>query len=312
MSEIFIPVHGGGRLFVDVRGRADAPVLAYIHGGPGMGCWDFMRVQGDRLAEHFRVVGIDQRGVLRSDALAPDATVDVATVADDLEAVRRALDVDSWLLLGHSAGACYALDFAIRFPAVVTGVIFDSPGFDIDATDRYRLPVAARIHDALGNTEQARRCRRAAVSPGRLTAGDGIVAAAAGLGERFDELFFRNPVVMAEYQRSRAGAGFTDAQWAKGAGHRPIIDELYAASWLPALSRLTVPSMVLKGSHDLVASPDQIDVYRATVGGAVVTLPESGHFGQLEAPEEYAAAVIDFARSLARSAAGPGVNGPQP
>lgn len=40
----------GVELFVDDRGPVDAPALLYVHGGPGQGCWDFMRTQGDRLA----------------------------------------------------------------------------------------------------------------------------------------------------------------------------------------------------------------------------------------------------------------------
>jgi len=56
-------------LFADIRGRADAPALLFLHGGPGQGCDDFMAVQGDLLSRSVRLIGIDQRGVDRSAAL---------------------------------------------------------------------------------------------------------------------------------------------------------------------------------------------------------------------------------------------------
>ncbi|MEU8227088.1 alpha/beta fold hydrolase [Kribbella sp. NPDC048915] len=64
----------GTRLYVDQRGPADAQPLLFMHGGPGAGSYDFMTFQGDRLAERFRLIGVDQRGVQRSDPLTGPVT----------------------------------------------------------------------------------------------------------------------------------------------------------------------------------------------------------------------------------------------
>jgi proline iminopeptidase len=70
----------GTRLFVDDRGDAAASPLLFIHGGPGQSCYDFMQLQGDRLARRLRIIGVDQRGTLRSDPLPPEPALTAAVL----------------------------------------------------------------------------------------------------------------------------------------------------------------------------------------------------------------------------------------
>ena len=150
----------GAQVFVDDRGPADGVPLLYIHGGPGQGCWDFMASVADRLVdEGIRVIGVDQRGVLRSDPLPEGAPVNVPLLIDDFESVRTQLNISSWFVLGHSAGGGYALDYATAHPDSIRGAIFDCPCWDCDATDRYRLPVAADLLAEAGKHEAAATCR---------------------------------------------------------------------------------------------------------------------------------------------------------
>ena len=59
----------GKRLYVEIHGTSNTPALLYLHGGPGESCYEFMLHQSLRLSEKLRLIGIDQRGVWRSDAL---------------------------------------------------------------------------------------------------------------------------------------------------------------------------------------------------------------------------------------------------
>src|ERR1044071_4787440 len=93
MAERYVEV-GGTRLFLDLRGDPADPPLLYLHGGPGMSCHDFMMWQGELLSRSCHLIGLDQRGVLRSDPLPEPLTDDV--LVDDCEAVREALDIPQW------------------------------------------------------------------------------------------------------------------------------------------------------------------------------------------------------------------------
>src|ERR1700753_1273881 len=141
------------RLFVDVRGDSEAPALLYLHGGPGMSCHDFMVWQGDRLSADLRLVGLDQRGVLRSDELRPGETVTEQDLVDDCELVRQALGIRRWAVLGHSFGGRLALRYAVSHPDQVAAVIFENPAWDVQETERMRLPAAAEIFAELGDLD---------------------------------------------------------------------------------------------------------------------------------------------------------------
>jgi pimeloyl-ACP methyl ester carboxylesterase len=135
---------GGTRLFVEDRGDANAPPLLFIHGGPGQGCYDFMRSVGDLLARRLRIIGVDQRGTLRSDPLPASRALTVELLIADFEELRRALGVSSWAVLGHSAGGHSALRYVTGHAGSVSAAIFDCPCWDADLTERHRLPEVAR------------------------------------------------------------------------------------------------------------------------------------------------------------------------
>ncbi len=284
----------GTRIFVDERGDPDAPPLLYIHGGPGQGCYDFMRSQGDRLAERLRVIGVDQRGTLRSDPLPayPPLTPDLLVA--DFEALRARLRIGSWAVLGHSAGAGYALRYVTGYAGAVRAVIFDCPCWDADMTDRHRLPVVARRLEDLGQLADAERCRELAAKASRLTFSDGTKQAMQALGSCYMEQFFRHPDGAADFADLLAGSGFTEEEWQRGNSHWPLLAAMYEPV-LGLLPRIRRPSLLLRGQDDLVAAPGMLAAFAAAVpGGVVRTFAESGHFAYLEEPDAYCAVVTEF------------------
>lgn len=298
MTERYLDLNGT-TLFVDDRGDPRAPALLYVHGGPGMSCFDFMAVQGDRLAGSLRLVGVDQRGVLRSGPVGTQPLT-IETLIADFEAVRDRLGISSWTVLGHSAGGSYVLDYALEHPETVGSVIFDCPCWDADSTDRHRLPVAADLLQRYGHTEEAARCRELAAFDRRLTAADETHAAVQALGERYQELFFHDSEAQKRFEHLLEGSGLGDESWARGTSHATLMEDLYVDR-MPLLAKLAQPSLLQHGAHDLVTSPQMIERYRSDVPtGSVVTFEESGHFCHHEQPELYADTVATFVKEQAR------------
>jgi len=54
----------GKRIYIEVSGPSDCPVLLYLHGGPGAGSYDFSLYHSNRLSHNLRLVMMDQYGVL--------------------------------------------------------------------------------------------------------------------------------------------------------------------------------------------------------------------------------------------------------
>jgi proline iminopeptidase len=137
----------------------------------GTSCHEFMRWQAGLLGRDLRLIAFDQRGVLRSDPVAEDEVVTENALVEDCEALRQALGVERWAVLGHSFGGRLALRYANRYPARVTSVLFENPCWDVEATDRYRLPALADLYDSLGESTLARECRDLSARPDMLAEG---------------------------------------------------------------------------------------------------------------------------------------------
>ncbi|WP_392424776.1 alpha/beta fold hydrolase [Barrientosiimonas humi] len=296
MAELFVDV-GGTRVFVDDRGSRSTAVL-YVHGGPGQGSYDLTASVGDLLSRHVRLVAVDQRGALRSDPLPAEPPLTRELLIADFEAVRRELGIERWVLLGHSAGAPVALEYAVAHPDAVSAVIFSCPTFDADLTDRHRLPVAAKRLRELGDEEGAVLCEEIAARPDHLSPADGAREAMQRLGEHYLELFFHNADGQERYLRLMRDSELTDEQRERGMSHLPLIEPMYRST-LGLLPRLRQPHLLVHGIDDLVAAPAMISAYRQTAQGAqVVTLAASGHFPHVEEPAAFAAVVLELVAGL--------------
>lgn len=293
MSARLISVNGT-RIFVDERGDPGAPPLLFIHGGPGQGCYDFMQGQGELLSRRLRVIGVDQRGTLRSDPLPSRPRLTPDLLVADCEAIRRRLRIESWAVLGHSAGAGYALRYVCRHAGAVRAVIFDCPCWDADMSDRHRLPVVARRLEELGQLSDAERCRELAAKPGRLSFSDDTRSAMRALGSNYLEQFFHDPLSAADFTALLENAGFSQEQWQRGNSHWPLLAAMYEPM-LSLLPRIRRPALLLRGRDDLVAAPGMLAAFaRSVPGGATRTFEASGHYGYLEEPDAYSHAVTEF------------------
>ncbi len=285
---------GGTRLFVDDRGDVNAPPLLFIHGGPGQGCYDFMQSVGDSLARRLRIIGVDQRGTLRSDPLPASPPLTVELLIADFEELRKTLGLSTWAVLGHSAGGHYALGYVTRHPESVSTAIFDCPCWDADLTERQRLPEAARRLADLGQLGDAQRCRELAAKKGRLIADDGARAAAQALGPHFMELLFHAPEGAADFSQLLEGAGFSQEQWQRGNAHRPLSAALYEPL-LPLLANVACPALLTRGRSDLTTTPQMTAAFTKSVAaGTVRVFEHSGHFPYLEEPAAYCQTVTEF------------------
>lgn len=63
----------------------------------------------------------------------------------------------------------------------------------------------------------------------------------------------------------------------------------------PVLDRISVPTLVLVGEEDTLTTPADAEAMRARISRAhLVDLPRAGHLSNLEAPDEFSAALADF------------------
>src|SRR5690554_3885788 len=110
-------------LYVERFGPADAPVVYYLHGGPGYSSHSFRDLAGDDL-ERFQVIYADQRGGGRSYGA---GSTDLDVLASDVAGVMNALELPAATLLAHGFGALVAVQVALEHPQLVQGLVLVNP-----------------------------------------------------------------------------------------------------------------------------------------------------------------------------------------
>lgn len=148
----------GAPLYLLTRGEdSTAPVLLWLHGGPGGAERPLFRYYNGSLEQDFIVAYWDQRGAGRSfDADANPDRLTIERHLADLDLVvdhlRKTLQKDKIILLGHSWGGALALLYASRHPEKVRAVAGVAPLINqaLSETHQYRfvLSKATSGHDA--------------------------------------------------------------------------------------------------------------------------------------------------------------------
>lgn len=127
-----------GRLHVvDSRTGAGVP-LFFIHGnGANLTQWD---AQLRHFAKSRRVVAMDLRGMGRSD-VPVNGDYALAAMVEDIHTVANTLNIDQFVLVGHSYGGAVVTAYAAAHPERVAGVVYADAAGRVNATpeqwDRY-------------------------------------------------------------------------------------------------------------------------------------------------------------------------------
>ena len=110
---------GDCELYCEAEGEGTPLVL--LHGGPGSTHHGF-HPHFSRASKFSKVIYYDQRGTGISDHERGERyTLDQAV--GDLESLRKALNIDKWVVLGHSYGGLLSQYYAIKHPENVKGLV---------------------------------------------------------------------------------------------------------------------------------------------------------------------------------------------
>ncbi len=121
-----LDVGDGQSLYWECCGNPAGRAALVLHGGPGSGCTPGARRLFDPAA--FRIILFDQRGCGRSLPHASDPAVSLAAnttphLLADIEALRRCLGVERWLVYGSSWGSALGLAYAQLHPQRVSALV---------------------------------------------------------------------------------------------------------------------------------------------------------------------------------------------
>ena len=139
-----LPVDGKYRVWTKKVGRGPIKLLT-LHGGPGctheyFECFeDFLPQEGVEFYYY------DQLGSAYSDQPDDTSLWTVDRFREEVEQVRRGLGLDNFYLLGHSWGGMLAIEYALKYPQHLKGLVIS----DMTASIPSYMEYAAKLRAAL-------------------------------------------------------------------------------------------------------------------------------------------------------------------
>jgi proline iminopeptidase len=285
---------GGVLIYYKTVGQGDPLVI--VHGGPGAS-HDYLLPNVYTLARGHKLVFIDERGSGRSPRLPDPTQYTVENMADDVEAVRRALNLGRVSLFGHSYGGVLAEAYALKYQQNLTHLILGSTFASTMALNK----ALARMKEQMPPADRARV---------EALEKEGLF----GKGQPWER--GRYPE---EYATLAWGPGYypflygqrPDPNYSPAAGNTSTSWELYRQMWgshgefvvdgnlvsveyLDRLSTIKVPTLILVGDHDQSDPAMSKEMQARIAGSKLVILPNSGHMTFVDQPEAFTAAINEF------------------
>ncbi|HZY69369.1 MAG TPA: alpha/beta hydrolase [Thermoplasmata archaeon] len=271
------------RWFEYVADGAGRATLLVHPGGPGF-TYHYLRLLLKLATSHLRVVLFNPRGVGHSWAPKRAGEYTVEQQAEDIESIRRALDIKELHLLGFSAGGFAALEYAHRYEDKLTSLLLcDTAGSAQEtraALQMMRQAAPEPLRRRLREVEKTRKFE----SPEYQQVVDRITAPWSHgfvhpVPRELEPKYLSKSVYRA--MMTRTGDEFkVDGSFARWDGRK-----YYA--------QIEVPTVVVVGRYDyfLEASREMAD---RIVPAHLRVLPHSSHLPQYEEPNSFLKTLREF------------------
>ncbi|CAN5297256.1 proline iminopeptidase-family hydrolase [soil metagenome] len=278
--EVAVP---GGKVAVYSFGKSDE-VLLCLHGGPGCTC-DYVRDSHSFLADHgYRVVVYDQLGSGRSDKPKDKSLWNIPRFVEEVETVRRTLDLGKVHLLGQSWGTWLGTEYCLKYlDNVKTYTLANGSGsvpHTVAEMNRLRADLGAETvgmmlrHEAEGTTDHPEYMAAITILYHRHVCRTDPWPAAVKLS-----MEGTNPDVYG-------------TMW--GPNEFCCVGSLKDWDRLPDMHRITVPCLIINGEHDELTPNCSMAMQRVLPNAQIRIFKNSAHMPFWEEPTAYFKALRGF------------------
>ena len=259
-------------------------VLFLLNGGPGLPC-DYLREPHAQLSRKgFRVVTYDQLGCGKSDKPNDPSLWTIARYVEEVEVVRKALNLGTFHLLGHSWGGWLGIDYALKYGANLRSLVLSNTCGDMP----HLIAELHRLRASLGPETVAMMLRHEAEG----TFGHPAYQAAITL------LNYRHVCRLDEYpsplKRSLEDWNMDVYGAMQGPNEFCYTGNLRDWNRIPEMQRIKVPCLIINGEHDELPPSCGFRMHKVLPNSRIVIFKNSSHTPLYEEPEKYIEVLLDF------------------
>lgn len=271
--------------------------LMILHGGPGAS-FDYFFPYLVPLAEHNRLIFIDERGSGQSQRLEDSTKYTVGNMVEDVEAVRKALNLGKISLMGHSYGGVLAQAYALKYQQNLTHLIlcstFPSTSQMNQVFREMKEKMSPELRDKIDRMEKAGLFGQG-LPYQRNRYPDAYMVAAWGEAY-FPYLYHRRPDPNFDPIANGVMSWRLYREMWGSDGEFVIDGNLKSVEYVDKLSTIRVPTLITCGDHDECPPALSEEMHKQIAGSKLVIFPDSGHMTFVDQPDMFIKTIDDFLR----------------
>lgn len=283
---------GDAMLYVEEEGKGIPLVL--INGGPG-GTHHYFHPWFSKAKKYARVIYYDQRGCGLSDFEPGEEGYSVHQAVEDLDAIREALDIDKWVVLGYSYGGFLAQFYTVNHPENVAALILlgASPGMRADTGK-------SRQSQYMSEEEKA-RLKEIRKKLQQFSKEKDLPR------KEYIQLLLYNNILNGDWKRQNFYkpskerlSEFALYEWDHDVNFNGIMNRSQGTVDLTgAFEANPIPTLILEGKYDLTWDAIKPEVLQKNHPNAkMIVFENAGHGIYDEEPEKFFAVLKDFLKNL--------------
>lgn len=254
--------------------------IIILHGGPGMD-QGYLLPQMLELAKDHELIFYDQRGSGRSlDTEISPQYINMERFIKDLEQLRLGLGLKKFVLIGHSWGCKFAVNYSARYSDIISSLILLNPGWACDKGKEIFFKEFAKRSEPI----------KKSLEPFFKY-------------EDFEKL---NDQEIRDLYKILLSVYFYDTRNLEcmtlkmnkiselpGFKCREILNS-ESINLFPALKSLKIPTLIVHANQDFVPKQTVQEIKEAISNAQIVYLEQCGHFSHVEKPKELFSAIREF------------------
>lgn len=264
------------------QGKGPATLLVHT-GGPGL-TYHYLRGLLRLANANLRVVLFNPRGVGHSWAPKRPSDYTIPNMAEDVEAIRRALKITELHLLGYSAGGFVALEYAHRYERNLTSLLLCAT-----AGSAEEIRAANRLMIACATPRQRARLRE-------LTKAKAFDSAEYKeltelIAQPFQTRFLKG--THPDWKATKAFPAVYHAMMTRTGDEFAVDGTIDGWDGRRYYSKIEVPAVVVIGRYDFFLGPS-VEMAERIEPAHLRVLARSSHLAILEQPREFLGTIREF------------------
>ena len=272
----------GGKVWYRIHGDSDKTPILILHGGPGSSSYGQEPLK--ELSQERPVIFYDQLGSGRSQRITDTTLMTVERYIEEVEQVRKSLNLEKLYLYGQSWGTALSLEYYLKYPEHVDGIIFSSPYFSTKRWIKDANELVETLPDSIQKIIRTNEKNKTFSNQEYKDAVDLFYS-------RFLRRKERSPEVI-DTAGKYFGTNVYEYMW--GPSEFTATGTLLKYDRIDKLSEVDIPTLFITGEYD-EARPSTVKYYQSLVPNArFQEISNSGHATLNDNPEEAIDAVKAF------------------